>query len=127
MSKKTDKVSKFLEDLRAEGIIDGPSEPENKQIEVYTDLIWVWNAFWRLSAARDIGFDRPNRIKVSEVKAYADLKRLAPHKASELLFYVDVLDECWMEHAEDARAKAEEERKKKQKDITPTKARPKGR
>lgn len=123
MSKKQDKVSKFLADLAAAGEIDAPPEPEHHKIEIYDDLIWVWNAFWRLSAARDIGFDRPNRIKVSEIKALAELKRLAPHKAADLLFYVDVLDECWMEHAEKARLEAEEERKKKQKDITPGKPR----
>ncbi|AXQ69189.1 tail assembly chaperone [Caulobacter phage CcrBL9] len=120
MTKKADKVSAFLDALRAEGVIDSPASEAPQQISIYDDLIWAWNAFWRLSAARDIGFDRPNRIKVSEVKAYADLKRLNPYKASDLLFYVDALDERWMEHAEDARLKAEEERKKKQKDITPT-------
>lgn len=123
LAPQKDKNAAFFAALRAEGIIAAPEEPEVPQVQVYDDLVWAWNAFWRLSSSRDVGFDRPNRIKVSEIKAFADLKQLSPHKALELLFYVDALDDRWMEHAEDARLAAEEERKKKQKDHTPAKPR----
>lgn len=116
-----------MEQLRAQGIIDPSSEPKAPEVKVYDDLIWAWNAFWRLSASRDTGFDRPNRIKVSEVKAFADLLGYAPVKARDLLFYVDKLDERWMEHVNDLREEQEEQRKKKANNQTPAKPTPKRR
>lgn len=82
-------------------------------------MIWAWNAFWRLAASREIGFDRPYRIKLSEVRAYADLHRLSPDKARELLRYVDALDERWMFHADEAREEQEAQKRKKNNDHTP--------
>ena len=104
--------------MRAEAGEEDPSSAGPK-IEIYDDLVWAWNAFWRLAASREIGFDRPYRIKLSEIKAYADLHRLSPVKAQELLRYVDALDARWMEHADEAREEQEAENRRKNKDHTP--------
>lgn len=75
-----------------------------------------------------MGFDRPIRIKISEVKAFADIQGLSPVKARDLLFYVDKLDERWMEHVTALREEQEEERKRRQaQDQTPAKPPRKGR
>lgn len=102
--------------------IELPPEPDEDSVKIYADLVWVWNAFWRLAASREVGFDRPYRIKLSEVKAYADLHRLTPCQAQTLLFYVDQLDARWMHHADEAREESEAEKRKKNNDHTPGRA-----
>jgi hypothetical protein len=110
-----------LDDLRAQGILKTPA-PERTKIEVHQDLIWAWNAFWRLSVSRPVGFNGPLRITVGEVKAYADLYGFIPSKAKELLLYIDTLDALWMKHVEELREDEQEKRRLAKGDHTPRSA-----
>lgn len=104
--------------LREAGVIKTPA-PERQKVDVHLDLIWAWNAFWRLSASRPVGFNGPLRITIGEIKAYADLHGFIPAKARELLLYIDALDARWMKHVEELREEEMEKRRVAKGDVTP--------
>jgi hypothetical protein len=87
-----------------------PAGPE--PVEVYADLTWAWVGFWRLSNARPPGLNGPTRILFSEIGAYCDLHGFDYGKRQDFLFYVQRLDDKFMEIAK--KRQEEEERKQQQ-------------
>ncbi|USN15490.1 hypothetical protein KIKIMORA_03480 [Brevundimonas phage vB_BpoS-Kikimora] len=79
---------------------DGPP-PE----EVFTDLRWAMDGFWRLSNTRPIGFAGPQRIPLSEIDAYCRLRGLDFGMTQDFLFYVERLDEAYMAFVKEAQEK----------------------
>lgn len=65
--------------------------------------------FWRLSNARPQGFNGLLRIPLSEIEAYIRIKSFGYEKRQDFLFYVERLDEKYMEYI----AKAMEAEKNK--------------
>lgn len=90
-----------------------PSKPDPVPVEPYSDLVWAWNGFWRLSNTRPVGFDGALRIPLSEIEAYARLQGFDHAKRNEFLIYVERMDATFMEHV--AKLREEEERKRKNK------------
>ncbi len=65
---------------------------------LFSDLIWVWEAFTQLSGARQVGFNGPLPLSMSEVLAYAQFRGIeSPDEREELLHFVQYLDKVWLE------------------------------
>jgi hypothetical protein len=74
-----------------------PLEPSGPPpVEVFNDLRWVMDGFWRLSNARPQGFAGPLRIPLSELEAYCRLKGFDYAKRQDFLYYIERLDEKFM-------------------------------
>jgi hypothetical protein len=87
------------------------------KIEPYTDLIWAWNGFWRLSNVRPVGFNGVMRIPMVEVEAYCRLHGYEYARRTELLFYIERLDSAFMEHVEKKREEQERAERNKSNEI----------
>lgn len=85
-------------------------------MDPYTDLLWAWNGFWRLSASRPVGMNGPLRVPLSEINAYCELHRFRGPKREEFLFYVEKLDDVFMKYIAE---KQEEEERRRQTNAPP--------
>lgn len=90
-------------------------------VEPFTDLLWVWNGFWRLSNVRPIGFNGVLRIPIAEIEAYCRLHSYDYGRRTEFLFYIERLDVKFMEHIEKKREEQERMERTKSNDIGPRK------
>ena len=86
------------------------------EVEVFSDLRWAYDTFWRLSASRPEGMNGALRIPVSEINAWAQLHRLNHDQAIDLLTFIDAMDRAYMAHVKEVR---EEEEGKRPKNPTP--------
>lgn len=93
-----------------QGLPPLPSGPT--PVEPFGDLKWAWAGFWRLSNARPQGLNGPLRIPYAEIEAYCALHSFDYGKRQDFLYYVERLDEKFMEHVK--KTQEEEERKKQQ-------------
>ena len=90
-----------------------PLEPSGPPpVQVYDDLRWVMEGFWRLSNARPQGFSGPLRIPLSEIEAYCRLKGFAYGKRQDFLFYIERMDEKFMQFVQETQADQERTRAK---------------
>lgn len=88
-----------------------PIEPQGPPpVEVYRDLTWVMTAFNRLSPRRPQGMNGPLRIPISEIESYSRLLDLDLTRRNDLLFYLERMDDVYMEYV--AKALDEEEKKR---------------
>jgi hypothetical protein len=99
-----------------------PSGPP--PVEVFQDLRWAWNGFWRLSGARPQGFSGPLRIPLSEIEAYCRLHSFDYSHRQDFLYYIERLDEKYMEFVKKAQ---DEEERKRNNNGTPPRPGSKGR
>jgi hypothetical protein len=87
---------------------------EDDEIILFSDLIWIWDAFCTLSDMRNVGMNGPLAITVDQILSYCILTGIRdPDHRDELLRYIQVLDPIWLRHYYDeAEKKHERERKK---------------
>lgn len=90
-------------------------EPELKPIdEPHSSNLWVWHGFWRLSNRRPHGLNGVLRIPVTEIEAYCDLMGWdSPSKRRDFLYFVEAMDEAFMEHVDDVREQKERQERSK--------------
>lgn len=86
-----------------------PDPDAVSKVEVFPDLEWAWNGFWRLSNSRPQGMNGYLRIPLSEVEAYGRLHGFDYARRIEFLSFVEQMDEAFMAHVEKLR---EEEQRK---------------
>lgn len=84
--------------------------------------MWAWTAFWRLSNVRPQGFGGPLRIPYVEIEAYCRLQGWRRHKVLDFIYFMERMDQVWMEYAIEAQ---EEEQRKRGSDKTPPRKKPK--
>lgn len=114
----------WLQALREEGYaVPPPKEPTHPEVEVYADLKWTYNAFWRLSGCRPEGFNGALRIPVTEVNAWAQAHRMNRTQTLDLLFFIDAMDRAYMGWLAERRAEEDGKRqavkRTQQGNITP--------
>lgn len=99
--------------LREAGIVTKAlPEPKYPQVDLFPDLAWVYNAFWRLSARRPSGMDGALRIPVSEIGAWVSLHEYSRVKGLEFLVYIERMDEAYMDFVRERREEEEGKRTK---------------
>lgn len=111
-AKPVDKHSEWLQQIKASRG-EAPLETPEVQTKPYTDLIWAWNAFWRLSNKRPQGFNGPLRIPDSEILAHIRLFGWDRVKAQDFCHFCDRLDEAFMAHVAKLQ-KAEEAKRERE-------------
>lgn len=68
--------------------------------EIFTDLIWVWEGFLTLSSARQLGFNGPQPISLSELLAFLQYRGIEdPEDREEFVTLVQSLDQVFMADA----------------------------
>jgi len=83
--------------------------------QLFSDLVWIWEAFHYLNSVRPLGFSGPLPIPASEVLAYCTLKGVrSDEDLDDLLLLLPLLDRRWLSHhyEEDAKRKKKEADKK---------------
>jgi hypothetical protein len=100
-----------------------PEAPEVPQIEAFPDLLWVWNAFWRLSNKRPQGFNGPLRIPDSEVLARCRLEGWDFSRRLDFAFYLEKLDEAYMAHIAKLQKEEEDKRQREARNRIPPRKR----
>lgn len=97
-------------------IIERGEDPENYPIlkgrpEIWPDLFWVWEAFSFLSSSRQMGFNGPQPISLTEILAYAEFRGIhSPDEREELLHHVQKLDSQYLQDSA-TKAKAKQSAK----------------
>jgi hypothetical protein len=85
-----------------EQIIERGEDPESYPIlaskpEIFTDLVWIWEAFSTISGSRQLGFNGPQPLALNEVLSYAHYRGINdPEDREELLHLVQHLDRVFM-------------------------------
>jgi hypothetical protein len=118
VSKPRDKHSEWLAEIKAQ---KGEPPPEDivPQIQPYPDLIWAWNAFWRLSRKRPQGFNGPLHIPDSEVLARSRLEGWDFTRCQDFAFYLERMDDVYMAHVAKLQKEEEEKRDNKSRSQVP--------
>ncbi len=88
-----------------------PPLVEVERVQPFSDLVWAWQGWWRLSNARPQGFAGPTRIQVQEIEAYCRLRGWPVEKREDFDFYIENLDEVYMDRVR--KVQEEEDRKNK--------------
>ncbi len=66
---------------------------ENRPL-IFNSLLWVWEAFWRLCAARQVG-QGPGPISFSDIRAYCELFKVKNPR--HFVSCIQALDAVWLE------------------------------
>jgi len=78
----------------------------NSRPDIFSDYVWVWEAFLTLSSSRQMGMSSPQPISLSEIKTYIDLYKIDDRdEVDELIYLVQHLDHVFVA-ASIAKAKA---------------------
>lgn len=88
------------EDLIAQGrdLADFPIL--NSKPSLYPDLVWVWEGFLTISASRQMGFNGPQPISLSEVLAFLHYRGIEDQEErEEFVTLVQALDQVYMADA----------------------------
>lgn len=75
-----------------------PPVAREDEVEPFSDLLWAWVGFWRLSNARPQGFNGPCRIPISETAAYCKFAGFDYAKSQDFMVYIERLDAKYMEY-----------------------------
>jgi hypothetical protein len=75
---------------------------------IFEDLVPVWNAFWALSDARDVGWGA-NPIRASDVLAHLSLSNVSKDERGEWYALIRYLDALYL---------AEQQRRREKRDKT---------
>lgn len=85
------------EDILAQGQDPALFPILNSKPELFADLLWIWEAFMVLSAARQVGMSSPQPIPVSELFAYCRYNQIYDVvDREELLHHVQKLDMVYL-------------------------------
>lgn len=77
----------------------GEATALDRKVDLYDDLIPVWNAFMELSSGRHIGMSGPSGLQVSDVVAWLDLAQITDSLSrGEWYRLIRALDETYLEH-----------------------------
>lgn len=88
------------EDILARGLNPEDFPVLSSRPELWADLTWVWEAFTYLSSGRQMGFNGPQPIALSEILAYAEFRAITcPDEREELLHHVQKLDAVYLSDA----------------------------
>ena len=105
------KNAEWLAKIRAEKGLD-IKDPVVPDVRLFPDLLWVWEGFITLSRCRGNNESGPQPITVSEINAYAEYRNIdGDYERKTFLKYVGELDDKYLAHKYDERAKAEKKAK----------------
>lgn len=77
----------------------GESTALDRKVELYPDLIPIWNAFMELSSSRHVGMAGPSGIAVSDVAAWLDLAQINdPLSRGEWYRLIRTMDNTYLDH-----------------------------
>ncbi len=83
--KRRSLLKEFVAQSTAEATVDGTKLAKEEPV-VESAFVWIWEAFWKLNAARPGGFG-PSAIPLTEVAAYCNLFRVNSHRERSLLVH----------------------------------------
>lgn len=75
-------------------------------------LLWAWSGFWRLSNVRPQGFNGPLRIPFVEIEAYCRLQGWRRHKVLDFIFFLERMDDVFMNYVIEQQEKEDQKRGK---------------
>ena len=76
------------------------SEILNEQPIITLSLLWHWEAFWELSAARSRGFGA-QPLQHSQIVAYCQLQEFDKVESRDLSYVIRAMDRVWLAWAEE--------------------------
>jgi hypothetical protein len=69
----------------------------DEQPPIFSDVMWLWEAFVFLSGRRSYGMNGPLAISTLDMKAYVDLKGIKREDDLDLMLHtIPLLDDLWM-------------------------------
>lgn len=68
----------------------------NSQPVLYPDLLWIWQAFHRLSQARQRGYASVQPLQIQEITALARHLDLHGDEKEEFLGYIQFMDDIFV-------------------------------
>ena len=83
---------KFFENLITDG---NPVPALDTRPELYSDLIWQWEAYCMLDNCRSMGFSGPDPIKYSEIQAMANEFELTTDQRLRFFKRIKFLDQVY--------------------------------
>ena len=85
------------EDILARGEDPSSYPILNSRPEMFSELVWVWEGFLTISASRQMGFNGPQPISLSEVLAFLTYRGISdPEEREQFLTLVQALDQVFI-------------------------------
>lgn len=90
-------LEKMEEDILARGEDPALFPILNSKPELFSELLWIWEAYSVLTQSRQLGMSSPQPIAIGEILAYAEFVDLRDTtEREELLHHVQFLDQVFL-------------------------------